>query len=259
MSYDFLLILLSIFIINLVILVSYSAKLAGGLTGRVASAMALMNVMVLVSRIANGMYAPLLNKKIESSILSGSGEGVEFMLRQVLFVGFIGAVAGFLLVKYTTPLFITAIEHLKDGGMMSALKKAFLSISKKEKEDTTDYVDIKDRPLPIKILVANMLVTGVWTVGVLSSMYAGVLVPEFRATAIHMSAFVNGLATIIMFLYCDPHIAKVVDDARDSDAGKAYSSRLMRYVAMSHVAGVFLAQVALIPGAWLVAKLVVLI
>jgi hypothetical protein len=122
-----------------------------------------------------------------------------------------------------------------------------------------NYQDVGNRKLPVMILFANMLVISVWSAGVLSSMFAGVLVPEYRATAVHMSALINGIATIIMFLYCDPFIARVVDDTTDSDEDKEFSSRLIRYAALSHVAGVLLAQVVLLPGAWLIAKMVVII
>ena len=42
------------------------------------------------------------------------------------------------------------------------------------------------------------------TVGVVASLYAGYLNPEFRVTASQLSAVVNGFATILLFALIDP-------------------------------------------------------
>ena len=46
------------------------------------------------------------------------------------------------------------------------------------------------------VLLANCLAQALLTVGVLASLYAGYLNPEFRVTASQLSAVVNGVATI---------------------------------------------------------------
>ena len=59
------------FLINLITTLSYSVRIVGIRTGRIAVSFALFNILVLVSRTANGFQAPLLASTIEKNINSG--------------------------------------------------------------------------------------------------------------------------------------------------------------------------------------------
>lgn len=64
-------VLILTFIINLITTLSYSVRIVGIRTGRIAISFALFNILVLVSRTANGFQAPLLAKTVESDIKHG--------------------------------------------------------------------------------------------------------------------------------------------------------------------------------------------
>ncbi|MEK7376554.1 MAG: DUF2837 family protein, partial [Candidatus Margulisiibacteriota bacterium] len=51
----------------------------------------------------------------------------------------------------------------------------------------------------------------IYAIGVLSSLYAGAQVPEFRTTASQLSGIVNGIATVLLALMVDPTAAHITD------------------------------------------------
>ena len=53
---------------------------------------------------------------------------------------------------------------------------------------------------------------GFLTVGVFASLYAGFIAPEFRVTALSLSAVINGVATILLFVLIDPQLSVMTDD-----------------------------------------------
>src|SRR5699024_2792446 len=55
---------------------SYSVRIVGIRTGRIAISFALFNILVLVSRTANGFQAPLLAKTVENDIKVGVYDNV---------------------------------------------------------------------------------------------------------------------------------------------------------------------------------------
>ena len=65
------------FLINLITTLSYSVRIVGIRTGRIAVSFALFNILVLVSRTANGFQAPLLASTIEKNINSGAGSNLS--------------------------------------------------------------------------------------------------------------------------------------------------------------------------------------
>ena len=73
--------------------------------------------------------------------------------------------------------------------------------------------DISFKNIPKGFLVLNVLVTSIYTIGVLCSLLAAALLPDLRATAIMLSGIVNGLATILMATVVDPKSAQITDQA----------------------------------------------
>ena len=76
MTTQILIVLILTFVINLITTLSYSVRIVGIRTGRVAISFALFNILVLVSRTANGFQAPLLAKTVENDIKIGVFDNV---------------------------------------------------------------------------------------------------------------------------------------------------------------------------------------
>ena len=99
----------------------------------------------------------------------------------------------------------------------------------------------------------NVLAQALLTVGVVASLYAGYLFPEYRVTAAQLSAIVNGFATLLLLVLIDPQLSVMTDDVVAGTVGEAEFRRTIVWLSMSRVAGTLLAQVLFLPAAWLVA------
>ena len=99
------------------------------------------------------------------------------------------------------------------------------------------------------VLLANCLAQALITVGVLASLYAGYLNPEFRVTASQLSAVINGLATILLFALIDPQLSVMTDDVVEGRVSEALFRRTIVWISFSRLAGTILAQVLFVPSA----------
>ena len=84
-----------------------------------------------------------------------------------------------------------------------------------------------NKGFPWRIFFLNVFAVAILIIGVLSSMYASYLNPEYRTTASNLSAFINGFATILMFAFIDPHLSEVPDDVT---LGKCSEVKFRRYI-----------------------------
>ena len=89
--------------------------------------------------------------------------------------------------------------------------------------------------------------------GVLASLYAGYLNPDFRVTASQLSAVVNGFATILLFAVIDPQLSVMTDDVVEGRMDAALFRRAIIWVSLSRLAGTVLAQAIFIPSAMAIA------
>ncbi len=106
--------------------------------------------------------------------------------------------------------------------------------------------------LPMKVIGLNVLAQALLTVGVIASLYAGYLYPEYRVTASQLSAIVNGVATLLLFILIDPQLSVMTDDVVAGSVDEASFRRTVVWLSLSRVAGTLLAQLLLLPAAWLV-------
>ena len=103
------------------------------------------------------------------------------------------------------------------------------------------------------VVAANALAQALLTVGVLASLYAGYLNPDFRVTASQLSAVVNGFATILLFAVIDPQLSVMTDDVVEGRMDAALFRRAIIWVSLSRLAGTVLAQAIFIPSAMAIA------
>ncbi len=199
-------------LINLIGTLAYAARIAGVRTRRIAMSFALFNILVLVSRTSNGFLGPFLAKRIENRLASGGGEALLWDFRLVLFSATVSVLIGIVLVPSGQRLFSRAIgyfqEHRSTTRMLlhSATPTGLRTI--RDAMAMPQAAQLKDLAKPRGVgwgvLLANCLAQALLTVGVLASLYAGYLNPEFRVTASQLSAIINGLATILLFALIDP-------------------------------------------------------
>lgn len=247
--------------INLIGTLAYSARIAGVRTRRIAMSFALFNILVLVSRTSNSFLGPFLAKRIETRLHEGGGDALLWDFRVVLFSAAAAVAVGIVLVPTGQRLFARAIGYFQrnrsTGKMLlrsaspAGLKAIREAVSLPSAAQLRELA--KPRGVGWGVLLANVLAQALITVGVLSSLYAGYLNPEFRVTASQLSAVVNGFATILLFALIDPQLSVMTDDVVEGRVSESLFRRTIVWISFSRLAGTLLAQALLLPGATAVA------
>jgi hypothetical protein len=111
----------------------------------------------------------------------------------------------------------------------------------------------QDRGVGWGVLLANCLAQALIVVGVLASLYAGFLNPQYRVTASQLSAVVNGFATILLFALIDPQLSVMTDDVVEGRIDEPRFRRTIVWISISRLVGTLLAQALFVPAAHSVA------
>lgn len=138
--------------------------------------------------------------------------------------------------------------------MLLAPRKAWRSLSQAEMPGMEALRGaVRERlPIPKCFLVANVFVTGIYTIGVLSALYAGALFPQYRTTAVLLSGIVNGFATVLVATVVDPAAARLTDQALRGERSQRDVKLMVMWLAVTRFFGTLLAQVLFIPAALLI-------
>ena len=249
------------FAINLIGTLAYAARIAGVRTRRIALAFSLFNILVLVSRTANSFQAPLLAKRVEKNVLAGTTAGALTDFRWLLLAASLATVVGAVLTPTAQRLFTRAVGGLTRRRSFPRLVLGALSPhglyalrASVAAPATANIATAAGRSgAPAGVLLVNAAATAVWTVGVFAALYAAYLAPDLRATASNLSAVVNGVATILLFVLVDPWLAVLTDDVVEGRASEARFRRSVVGLIGSRFAGTVAAQLLLVPAAGLVA------
>ena len=247
--------------INLIGTLAYGARIAGVRTRRIAMSFALFNILVLISRMSNSFLGPFLAKRIELRLDQGGGEALLGDFRLVLLSASVAVAIGIALVPTSQRLFAIAIgyfqRHRSTGRMLlrSATPAGLRTIRQSLAVPGVGQMRALARPRGVGwgILVANCLAQALLTVGVLASLYAGYLNPEFRVTASQLSAVINGLATILLFVLIDPQLSVMTDDVVEGRIDEPLFRRTIVWISFSRLLGTLLAQLLFLPSAMAIA------
>lgn len=265
MDSPLLVICLLTFAIHLIGTLAYSARIAGVRTQRIALSFALFNILVLFSRTANGFLGPFLAKRIETRLHGGAGSGLEADFRLVLLSATIAVLVGILLIPTGQRAFSRAIGYFQNNRSTTRLllRSASPAGLRVMKESVTlprpsQLASLRGGPgVGWSVLFGNMMAQALLTVGVLASLYAGYLAPEFRVTASQLSAVVNGFATILLFALIDPQLSVMTDDVVDGKVSEGQFRRTIGWISLSRLAGTLLAQAVFVPAAMAIAAIAV--
>ena len=251
------LISLFIFIIHSIETLAYAVRLSGARVRLLASALSLFNLMVMVSRLANMMQQPFTGSLIDNAPKVNTLEFVENQYRVIIGSSTLGTIIGILLLPTFIAIFSRAIIHLSEerGSIPSLVKKGltFEYIKRGLKHihfPKLSYLkDIRLKDIPIRLFVINMVITAIYTIGVLSALYAALLAPERASTAIMASGLINGIATILLIIFIDPKISILADDVINQKGSYLNLKGVSLMMITSRLLGTMLAQVFFIPGA----------
>jgi Alternate to MurJ len=246
------------FVIHLIGTLAYSARIAGTRTGRIAVSFALFNILILISRTSNSFQAPLLAKRVEENLRHGPAAGMVGDFRWLLAAAALATLAGSLLIPTFQRLFGRAVQAfsvhrsvprlLLHGFSKMGIASLRDSVRVPSRENVTQ---LAGQPrIPGRVILFNTAATAVWTVGVFSSLYAGYLNPALRLTSSNLASIINGVATILMFVFIDPYLSVLTDDVVEGRISDGYFRRSIVWLVGSRLAGTVIAQLLLIPAAF---------
>jgi len=248
------------FVINLVGSLAYSVRIAGVRTLRIAVSLSLFNILLLVSRTANSFQAPILAKRVESSLAVAAGAPTSDF-RWLLAAASLATIVGAILTPTCQRLFTRAVKKFaEDRSIGRLVLRLFSPAGFAAVRDAVAVPSMRTAvaattapSLPTGVVVVNVLATAIWTVGVFAALYAAYLDPGLRVTSSNLSGIINGVATILLFVVVDPHLSLVTDDVLQGRTTEASFRRSVVWMLGSRLLGTVLAQLLLVPAATVIA------
>lgn len=247
-------------IIHMTDSLSLSVRWVGVKVGRVVTAASLFNILVLISRTANLLQAPMVGKMVDLAIKNHQSLPLLINFRLIILSSTIGTTLGILLM----PTFINSfgrfiISFEKEGSIFRLILKMLKP--KNIVAPIEDFVvpskEIVDKDvfknIPKKFFFLQLFITGFYTIGVLSSLYAGTIMPQYRITASQLSGIINGIATVLFMIFVDPSIAVITDQALRNMRPQRDVRNIVIMLSLARLVGTILAQLLIVPCAYLVA------
>lgn len=234
-----------------------SLRLAGLRTRQIATSLAFVNATLLVTRTSNMLQAPFLGGMVDHAVVSGNTAVLVHNFRIVIFAAFIGNLIGACCTPFFVAVFTGAIRRFElVGSVPRLIGAAFLPrnfsriVHSFRLPNRQTLSDLALTGMPRFFLLTNLIVVSVYAIGVLSSLYAGSLVPEFRVTASQLSAIVNGIATILLVTMVDPTCAFITDQAVRGKRPERDVRAMVFYIIMGRVVGtLIISQLLFLPAA----------
>ncbi|MFD1737623.1 lipid II flippase Amj family protein [Bacillus salitolerans] len=252
---------LFIIMIHSIETLAYAVRLSGARVKLIASGLSLFSMMVIISRMANMMQQPFTGSIVDTAPKENVLQFVENQYRILIGASTVGTILGILLLPTFVAIFSRAIIHLSNerGSVLSLAKKG-LSLEYLKRgikhlsfPKFTYLKDIKFSEIPKQLFLFNMIVTSVYTIGVLSALYASLLAPERYGSTIMASGLINGIATILLSLFIDPKISVLADDVVNGRGNYSTLKGISIMMITSRLLGTLIAQLLFIPGAMYIA------
>ena len=270
-------------VIHMINTLIYAVRLSGVRTQRLATALSLFQLIFLLSSTANLIQAPLLSSIVEQAINTGLQNAVHSEsiaravltpfyqaqlailskdIRLVIVAASVGTLTGWLLIPYFVKVFTRAIMIFDEVGSVPKVfwvilfsrrrVQTILQNRNNEERQELEKPVYQDTTIPKAFLFFNIFITGFYTVGILSSLYAGALYPQFRSTAAFLAGVVNGVAAILMATIVDPTAARLTDQALRGARPEKDVRQMTFYLAATRLVGTVFAQALLIPAAYVI-------
>ncbi len=255
---------------------AYAARLAGVRTGRIATSISLFNLFVTASRLATLVYTLMLGpisdaagnaiKHLSPLAAHGNAHAAvavglvqqtfAWQLRAIIVAGTVGTAIGALLLPMFTYLYergVRSFERTKSlphsivrmldfrvvGSVLGRIRIPHYS----------EVFAFSPRGIPRRLLIFNVVVTGVYAIGVVAAYYASILDVNVARTAIGISGIINGIGTVAFTFFVDPTSSIIVDEAVKGERPHADVKSMVFYLAATAILGWVLSQLLLWPAA----------
>ena len=235
-----------------------SMRLAGVRTRQVASSLSFVNATLLISRMSNMFQAPLLGGMVDASVIHNNSDVLVTNFRYIIFAAFIGNLVGAIMIPTFVAVFTKGIKMFEEVGslpkvaVMTFYPKNLASIARSIRlPSKASWKNLSLKNIPKTFLILNVLMVSIYSIGVLSSLYAGALVPAFRTTASQLSGIVNGMATILLVLMVDPTSAHITDQVVKGKRKENDVRVTVFYIVIGRIVGtLIIAQLLFLPASF---------
>ncbi|SDS29353.1 Protein of unknown function [Paenibacillaceae bacterium GAS479] len=234
---------------------NYAMRLAGVRISKYAIAISLTTIIALVSRTSNLIQGPLTGSMIDKAKMHQNGN-LFFQLQLVLS----GAIIGTLIAVFLFPTLISLGIRMigvfeKSGSILRIPIKNWLEVVKQTRLKLPRIKQLSFEKIKKykNLLIINTLITGIFTVGVLSAQYASYLIPEYSTMAASSAGLINGIALILIAVFFDPKIAFISDSVMSGKTDMSEINDVYALVAIGRLLGTVLAQFLLFPAASFIA------
>lgn len=257
-------IIISLFllVVTMVETLAYATRISGARVKLIATAISLFSTLVIVSRFSTMIQQPLTAKLIAEAPDVNKLHFIEGQYRFLIGITSVGVLLGILLFPTFITIFSRAIIQLSNQrGSVVALFTHYLNpqgikkLLKCFRLPRLSYLKgITYKTLPKRLFCINVIISAVFTIGVLSSIYASMLVPsDYSQAALMSSGIINGIATILLTLFIDPKASVLADRVVKDRGFYVYLKSYSLVMVSSKLAGTILAQLLFIPAAYYVA------
>jgi hypothetical protein len=269
-------------IIHLINTLVYAVRISGVRTQRLATAFSLFNVIFLLASTANSIQGFLLASIVEKAIKTAQTETgisvleqlvqhpayqiqlsiIDHNIRLIIAAATLGTLIGAALIPAFVNIFTRAIYLFEETGSVPRMLGMVIFSPRRVLElagemrlpakKTFKLAAVRRLAIPKTFLILNFFVTGIYTTGVLSALFAGALFPDFRAAAATLSAVVNGLATILSATVVDPTAAAITDQALRGERSEDDVKQMALYLSITRLLGTGFAQLIFVPSAYFI-------
>ena len=252
--------------------------MAGVRTGRIATSISLFNLFVTASRLAALIYTLMLGplsdragnavKALLAHPVTPATHGLiaqvqqtfQWQLRLIIVAGTVGTILGSLMLPMFTYLYVRGVRSFeRTKSLPHSLTRLFVPsvavdvFSRLRMPHYREIFSFSARNIPRRLLIFNVVVTGIYAIGVVAAYYASVLDVNVARTAIGISGIINGIGTIAFTFFVDPTSSIIVDEAVKLERPHEDVKAMVFYLSLTAIAGWLVSQFLLLPAAWVIA------
>ncbi len=247
---------------------AYAARLAGVQTHRIATSISLYNLFMTVGRLATlfsvFFIAPLSDAAGNAAAkLQGHPNALavwqhvfEGQLRLIVLAGTMGMLVFALLLPMFTYLFRRGVRSFEQRGsvphavaQLARLRNVIDVLRAEHLPSLAQLRSFDWRVVPKRLMISNVLVTGVYSIGVQAAFLASVLDPQVARTATSLSGVINGVGTILFTLFVDPTSSMITDQAIHGKRTVEEVRTMVFYLSLTAIVGSLLSQVIFVQAA----------
>ncbi len=174
----------------------------------------------------------------------------------------VGTLIGIVLIPTFFKVFSKAVAKLELTGSVPSIVMEALSVSNIKRIAKTAtapsknmLLNLRYRMIPKRLLLIHILITGVYTIGVLAAYYSATLVPTDKQLAASASSgMINGVASILLTLFVDPQSAIITDQALRGERPYGDVKALVVLLIGAKLLGTMLGQLIFVPAANIIAS-----